>query len=55
MVSSARLAMPINCFRCASTGSGRRCSNAVATQVANAMTKWEEHLLYRSDRKADRP
>jgi hypothetical protein len=39
----------------ASTGSGRRCPNAVATQVANAMTKWEEHLLYRSDRKADRP
>ena len=28
--------------------------NAVAAQVANAMTKWEEHLLYRSDRKADR-
>jgi len=39
----------------ASTGSSRRCSNAVAMQVANAMTKWEEHLLYRSDRRADRP
>jgi hypothetical protein len=38
----------------ASTPRGRRLSNAVAAQVANAMTKWEEHLLYRSDRKADR-
>jgi hypothetical protein len=38
----------------ASTGSGRRCSNAVALQVANGMTQWEEHLLYRNERKAGR-
>ena len=31
----------------ASTGSGRRFSLAVATQVASAITEWEEHLLYR--------
>jgi hypothetical protein len=39
----------------ASTGSGRRLSRAVARQVASAMTKWEEHLLYRCEREADRP
>jgi hypothetical protein len=34
----------------ASTGRARRRSNAVATQVATAITKWEKHLLYRYDR-----
>jgi hypothetical protein len=27
----------------------------LATQVATAITKWEEHLLYRCDKAADRP
>jgi len=39
----------------ASTGKRRRFSSAVATQVASAMTKGEEHLLYRCDSEADRP
>ena len=34
----------------ASTGSGRRLSRTVGTQVANAITKWMEHLPYRRDR-----
>ena len=31
----------------ASTGSERRLSRTVGTHVANAMTKWMEHLPYR--------
>jgi hypothetical protein len=38
----------------ASTEKARRRSSAVAMQVATAITKWEEHLLYRCDSEPDR-